>query len=247
MSFPIQSLTNSIDRDLPGTVDKVHVEQGDCLSLDQSVAPHYSITGEDDQGDDTKSNLSMNQGDPSTEGLPPKSITLQRDTAEDTPIFGYAQLHYDEQKESIVPMLLSSLSFNATHGTEDPENRQGRPSRGMTPALFPPLYRAPTSPARSFTTVSTLTAPHDDMLQDSSMEDDQVDRESAFLDHMMLGREAHDYLLKDSKYAHHVRTVGCYQAFRKFPKSLFHRKRKSREDLIPKERDNLHTYRSLAA
>ena len=144
-------------------------------------------------------------------------------------------------------MLLVSSS-NVTHGMETPGNRQRRPGHGMTPLLFPPLYRARTSSARSFTTVSTLTAHQDDMFHDSSSEDDQVDAETAFLDqHMMLGREAHDYLLKDSKYAHHGRTVGCYHVVRKFPKSLFHRKRKGRGDTIPKERDSLRTYTLLAA
>lgn len=247
MTFPIQNLTNNLERDLPGTaVDKVDVEQGHCLSVDYSVATD-SIPGEDDQDEDLKSNSSVNQSDPSTEGLPPKSITLQRDIAEDTPIFGYAQLHYDEQNETIVPMLLMSSS-NIAHGMEEPGNQQGRPARRMiTPALFPPLYRAPTSPARSFTTVSTMTAQHDDMFHDLSSDDDQIDADCAFLDQMMLGREAHDYLLKDSKYAHHVRTVGCHDVFRKLPKSLFHRKRKGREDAIPKERDTLRTYTLLAA
>ncbi|KAI2490550.1 hypothetical protein MHU86_24028 [Fragilaria crotonensis] len=243
MRFPIQNLTNNDERDSAGTAaNKVDVMQGDCLAIDHRVAPD-SMPVEDSQGDATKSNSSVLQSNPSTEGLPPKSITLQKDSGEHAPIFGYAQLHYDEQNESIVPMLFMS-SWNIAHGMEDPGNRRGRPGHGMTPALFPPLYRARTLSARSFTTVSTLTAQQDDMFLDSSSEDDQGD--CAFLNHVVLGREARDYLLKDSKYAHHVRTVGCYHVFRKFPKSLFHRRRKGRQDMIPKERDSSRAYTLLA-
>jgi hypothetical protein len=42
-------------------------------------------------------------------------------------------------------------------------------------------------------------------------------------------------------------TAGCSNAFSKFPKSLFHRKRRRREDVITKERERLYPYQSLAA
>ena len=230
MNFPIQNLT-SLERGLPLSIDKVAVGL-----IVQNVATNV-IVGEDEQGSTTPSSVS--RSDHVVQDLPPKSITLQKDTLERAPVFGYAQLHYDERQEIIVPMLSSSLGA-------DGRVTQRRRGHGMTPALFPPLYPAPTSPARSFTTVSTLTAPDGTHNYFSSDDDDDATTNS--FDDMMLLRESHHYLLKDSTYAHHLRTGGCSAAFRKFPKSLFRHKRRRRENVIAKkDRDRLYTYRSLAA
>jgi hypothetical protein len=114
---------------------------------------------------------------------PPTAIFLPCDGIECSPMLSYVQLEF-EQRQDMIVRLLTSVG-----------NRRSKHISWMTPASFPPLSRATTSPARSTSTVSTLTAP-EGHLYSSDDEDDSN------FNSLVLGQDLHVGLLRDSTSSH---------------------------------------------
>jgi hypothetical protein len=209
MEFPIQDL--KIEKDLKMTFEALALEDeklvkgayGTIIMLEESREALDEIF--------SKSSVTQDSS------LPPRTIILQRarkrESHRDEPSIGYVQLCYDQRQETIIPMMEVSA---------DGRSKSGRRTTWMTPAAFPPLSRAVSSPTHSSGTVSTLTAPEGLHMSDDEEEDSNFDP-------IVVGEELHMYLLAESPYDHHTRTVGCSDTLQKFMKSkLLHLKRKHR-------------------
>ena len=192
---------NKVEKDLQETFEKVALEDHDVTQVAVEDARDDVQHVRDNHNESRSSNI---------ERFPIKTISLQREDR--GAIFGYVQLCYDQRQETIIPML------------EVSGQRRGKRISWMTPDAFPPLSRATISPTHSLGTISTLTAP-EGLLYSSDEEEDSN------FEPIVLGEDLQMYLLNESTYPHHTRTVGCSDVFRKLPK-MFRFKRTRREATI---------------
>jgi hypothetical protein len=209
MEFPTQDL--NIEKDLKMTFEALALEDDKLVKGANGIAIMLEDSREDLDEIFSKSSVTHDSS------LPPKTIILQRarkrSSHRDEPTIGFVQLCYDQRQQTIIPM----MEVNT-----DGRSKSGRRTTWMTPAAFPPLSRAVSSPAHSSGTISTLTAPEGLHMSDDEAEDSN-------LDPIVLGEELNMYLLAESPYGHHARTVGCSDTLQKYMKSkIFHLKRKRR-------------------
>jgi hypothetical protein len=224
MNFPCQNLT--VARGLNAIFEKVALEDHDLVPTAMGNVTTDEALGTDDENARKKVDNETMNGCGVIGGYPPKTIILQRDGSECGPMFGYVQLGFEQRQDIAIPLLASG------------GDRRSKPVAWMTPASFPPLSRATTSPDRSTGTISTLTTPEG--LLYSSDEDD----ESNF-DPVVFGQDLHMYLLTDFTPSHQTQATGCSAAFHKLPKLLLPRRR-NRHERTKKETNRFCAYRSMA-
>lgn len=223
LNFPSQDLT--VKRALQATFEKsARVDHDLTQTTILSVNARDSENGDNSQ--DKFDNETIN-GRGAIGNYPPKSIMLRRDGGECAPILGYVQLGFEQRQDRIVPSFLTSGG--------DLRNRR---ISGTTPALFPHLTSATTSPARSTGTISTLTVPEG--LLYSSDEDDYSN-----VNPVVLGDDLRMCLLTDSMTSHKSRTTACAGVFHKLPK-LLRPRRRTIHGRTKKEPNRFSAYRSMA-
>ena len=154
---------------------------------------------------------------PSDESFPPKIIYIYNDQVVGHSI-PFAQLGYDRNIDSVVPMLRMSTNGHIT-------TRYGRP-RWVTSNNFPPLLADGTDVSESTSegNVSSLTGGNGLISVDST--------EESSLEPIMLGDECNMFLLKRD--ASHIETPTCSDAILNFlmsaKKFRFARKRMKRQN-----------------
>jgi hypothetical protein len=224
MNFPCQNLTGA--KGLNATFEKVALEDPNLVPAAMGNVTTDEALGTDDENARNKVDNETMNGSGVIEGYPPTTIILQRDGSECAPMFGYVQLGFEQRQDIAIPLLASG------------GDRRSKRNAWMTPASFPPLSRATTSPDRSTGTISTLTTPEG--LLYSSDEDDDSN-----FDPVVFGQDLHMYLLTDSMHSRQPQATRCSAAFNKLP-TLLRPRRRNRHQRTKKETNRFCAYRSMA-
>ena len=228
MNLPSQDLT--VKRDLKATFEKAALDDHDLapaamVNVTVEDSENYAV-GTDDEKARNKFHDETINGSGAIGAYPPRAIFLPRDGIECSPMPSNVQLGF-EQRQDMIVRLLTSVG-----------DRRSKHISWMTPASFPPLSRATTSPARSTGTVSTLTAPEGHLY--SSDEEDDSNFSS-----LVLGQDLQMGLLTDSMKSHQPQTIGCSAALHKLPK-LLGLTRRNRHERAKKKINRFAAYRPMA-